>query len=73
MTVGQERTAVVIEDDVDVRNLLTAILAEAGFVCVPAATGVEGINAVREHQPILTTLDVSLPGIDTPRSGSKSR
>jgi len=25
---------------------------------------VEGINAVREHQPILTTLDVSLPGID---------
>ena len=24
----------------------------------------EGINAVREHQPILTTLDVSLPGID---------
>ena len=54
----------VIEDDADVRNLLSAILNEAGFVCVPAATGVEGINAVREHQPILTTLDVSLPGID---------
>ena len=28
-----------------------------------AATGVEGINAVREHRPILTTLDVSLPGM----------
>jgi DNA-binding response OmpR family regulator len=55
---------VVIEDDADVRNLLSAILNEAGFHCVPAATGVEGINAVREHQPILTTLDVSLPGID---------
>lgn len=54
----------VIEDDVDVRNLLAAILAEAGFTCVPAASGIEGINAVREHQPILTTLDVSLPGID---------
>ena len=54
----------VIEDDADVRNLLSAILNEAGFVCVPAATGIEGINAVREHEPILTTLDVSLPGID---------
>jgi DNA-binding response OmpR family regulator len=64
MATGQDRTAVVIEDDADVRNLLSAILNEAGFVCIPAATGVEGINAVREHQPILTTLDVSLPGID---------
>lgn len=54
----------VIEDDADVRNLLSAILHEAGFTCVPAASGVEGINAVRVHQPILTTLDVSLPGID---------
>ena len=64
MATGQERTAVVIEDDADVRNLLSAILNEAGFVCVPAGTGIEGINAVRKHQPILTTLDVSLPGID---------
>ena len=54
----------VIEDDADVRNLLAAILDEAGFICIPAATGIDGINAVREHQPILTTLDVSLPGID---------
>jgi two-component system response regulator QseB len=59
-----ERTAVVIEDDADVRNLLTAILNEAGFACIPAENGVEGINAVREHRPILTTRDVSLPGID---------
>jgi DNA-binding response OmpR family regulator len=64
MATGQDRTAVVIEDDADVRNLLSAILNEAGFTCIPAATGVEGITAVREHEPILTTLDVSLPGID---------
>ncbi len=61
---GADRNAVVIEDDADVRNLLMAILHEAGFTCTAAATGIEGINAVREHQPILTTLDVSLPGID---------
>ena len=56
--------AVVVEDDADVRNLLSAILTEAGFACVTAATGVEEINAIREHQPLLTTLDISLPGID---------
>ena len=64
MQTGGDRTAVVIEDDPDVRNLVCAILHEAGFVCLRAATGVAGIDAVREHQPILTTLDVSLPGID---------
>ena len=61
---SEHRTAVVIEDDADVRNLLSAILKEAGFVCFPAATGLEGIDAVRRHQPTITTLDVSLPGID---------
>ena len=59
-----ERKAVIIEDDADVRNLLIAILHEAGFHCVATPNGLEGINAVREHDPILTTLDVSLPGID---------
>jgi DNA-binding response OmpR family regulator len=58
------RVAVVIEDDADIRNLLRAILGQAGFTCYAAESGDEGIEAVREHQPILTTLDISLPGID---------
>ena len=59
-----ERVAVVIEDDADIRGLLEAILAQAGFTCHTASDGVEGIAAVREFKPILTTLDISLPGID---------
>jgi DNA-binding response OmpR family regulator len=58
------RVAVVIEDDADIRNLLEAILGQAGFACHPAGTGPEGIEAIRQHEPILTTLDISLPGID---------
>jgi len=58
------RLAVVIEDDEDIRNLLEAILGQAGFTCETREDGMAGIEAVREHQPILTTLDVSLPGID---------
>ncbi|SDD08773.1 response regulator transcription factor [Auraticoccus monumenti] len=58
------RTAVIIEDDADVRALLAAILAQAGFDCHAVGSGDEGVDAVREHSPVLTTLDVSLPGFD---------
>ena len=64
MDMSPERIAVVIEDDADIRNLLDAILGQAGFTCHTAATGTEGLEAIREHDPILTTLDISLPGID---------
>jgi DNA-binding response OmpR family regulator len=58
------RVAVVIEDDADIRNLLEAILGQAGFTCYTAGTGPDGLEAIRHHEPILTTLDISLPGID---------
>lgn len=58
------RIAVVIEDDADIRNLLEAILGQAGFTCFTAGSGPDGIEAIRRHEPILTTLDISLPGID---------
>jgi len=60
----ERRVAVIIEDDADIGNLLAAVLSEAGFESFQATTGVDGIEAVREHEPILTTLDISLPGID---------
>jgi DNA-binding response OmpR family regulator len=65
MADGEERrVAVIIEDDADIGNLLAAVLAEAGFESHQTSTGVDGIEAVKEHDPILTTLDISLPGID---------
>jgi DNA-binding response OmpR family regulator len=64
MSPSPSRVAVVIEDDADLRNLLTAILGQAGFTCHPTSNGAEGLAAIRTHEPILTTLDISLPGID---------
>ena len=64
MAAAPERVAVVIEDDADIRNLLAAILDQAGFRCHTCESGQEGIEAVRAYDPILTTLDISLPGID---------
>ncbi|GAB3618030.1 MtrAB system response regulator MtrA [Okibacterium endophyticum] len=65
MTVGNERrVAVIIEDDSDIRNLLETVLTQAGFDTVPVSNGMDGVAAVSEHNPVVTTLDVSMPGID---------
>lgn len=58
------RTIVVIEDDLDIRLLLCTVLEGAGFAVRAAATGLDGIELVRRHDPAVTTLDVSMPGID---------
>lgn len=63
-SVDETRVAVVIEDEEDIRSLLTAVLAQAGFEVHGAADGYAGLELVREHQPLVTTLDVNMPGID---------
>jgi DNA-binding response OmpR family regulator len=62
--VGEQGTAVVIEDDEDVRNLLSAVLQQSGFEVHSGATGREGVLAVRGNSPTVVTLDVGLPDID---------
>lgn len=57
-------TAVVIEDDVDVRRLLVAVLQQSGFEVSVGATGHEGVQMVRDKNPVVVTLDVGLPDID---------
>jgi len=60
----EQRIAVVIEDDADIRNLLRTILVQSGFSPILTSNGEDGIEAVRVHQPVLTTLDVQMPGMD---------
>lgn len=61
---GREWVAVVIEDDPDVRELIDLVLTQSGFRTVVAQDGPEGVEAVRAHDPLLTTLDVNMPGMD---------
>lgn len=63
-SLDENRVAVVIEDEADIRQLLSDVLESAGFVVYAAASGLEGIERVRVYQPVVTTLDVSMPGID---------
>lgn len=63
-SVEEARVAVVIEDEEDIRSLLSTVLAQAGFEVHGAACGADGVDLVREHQPLVTTLDVNMPGMD---------
>ncbi|WP_144671212.1 response regulator transcription factor [Arthrobacter sp. U41] len=56
--------AVVVEDDVDVRNLVEAVLSQAGFEVHSAGEGREGVDTVRRLEANVVTLDVGLPDID---------
>jgi two-component system OmpR family response regulator len=58
------RFAVVIDDDADIRQLLVDVLTQAGFQAIPTANGLDGVAAVRQFDPLITTLDVNMPGMD---------
>ncbi|MFB2599488.1 response regulator transcription factor [Herbiconiux sp. P17] len=63
-THAERRVAVIIEDDADIRHLLETVLTQAGFEVVATGNGLDGVQAVRAYDPTVTTLDVSMPGID---------
>jgi DNA-binding response OmpR family regulator len=66
IAVLEERTlsAVIVDDDDDIRALIAESLRQSGFEIVEAATGADGIAAVRERQPDVVTLDLNLPDLD---------
>ncbi|MDB4956404.1 MAG: two component transcriptional regulator, winged helix family [Myxococcales bacterium] len=56
-----ERRVVIIEDERDVARLLEFNLRSAGFEVEGAATGAEGLTAIRSHAPDVVILDLMLP------------
>jgi two-component system OmpR family response regulator len=54
----------VAEDDDDVRSLVAAALARAGFATLRAATGLEALRLAVQERPDLVVLDVGLPALD---------
>ncbi len=53
--------ALVIEDDDEMRDLLTQVLGESGFEVTPVSDGENGLNVAREEQFDIILLDVMLP------------
>ncbi|MBC8170346.1 MAG: response regulator [Anaerolineae bacterium] len=54
----------VIDDDPNVRELLTRFLGNEGFKVTPAVSGPEGLRRAKELKPDVITLDVMMPGMD---------
>ena len=57
------RRIMIIEDNVDNRLLLSAILAD-GFSVTEHANGPDGLAALASELPEIILLDISLPGMD---------
>ena len=56
---SQQGIVLVIEDEQDIRIMISKILRNGGFTVISARTGEEGLLLAREHQPDVITLDRS--------------
>jgi CheY-like chemotaxis protein len=54
----------IVEDDVDIRETLGAMLATEGYDTAEAANGLEGLAAARRARPDLIVLDLMMPVMD---------
>jgi two-component system alkaline phosphatase synthesis response regulator PhoP len=54
----------VIDDEPNIVNLVTAYLKPEGYEVITAEDGLQGLKAARVFKPDLIVLDVMLPGID---------
>ncbi len=59
-----EARLLVVEDDPNILELLSASLRFAGFDVATATSGSAALNAARDHRPDLVVLDVMLPDLD---------
>lgn len=61
---GTRGMAVVVDGDGRSRASLEELLVQSGFEVVAAASGAEGVAAVRRHDPVLVTVELGLPDFD---------
>ncbi|MBD3287385.1 response regulator [candidate division KSB1 bacterium] len=53
-----------IDDSVSMHTLVSAHIEKAGYTCISAKDGAEGLNMVQEVKPDLILLDYIMPGLD---------
>jgi signal transduction histidine kinase/CheY-like chemotaxis protein len=61
---GPRQTIMVVDDDQVHRNLVCELLEPLGFNVMAAASGAECLARVKERQPNLILLDISMPEMD---------
>ena len=59
-----QKTILVAEDEVDLREALVSALTAEGFRVLPAADGEEALNLALSEHPDLIMLDLHMPNLD---------
>jgi CheY-like chemotaxis protein len=60
---NRRRPILVVDDDPMARELLGAILQEAGYLSLPAASGEEALATMESAAPAALILDLMMPGM----------
>ncbi|MSW14819.1 MAG: response regulator, partial [Actinobacteria bacterium] len=58
----RKSTILVVDDNQDIRDLVTLILADEGFTTLDAKDALEAMAVLEKSQPALVLLDVMMPG-----------
>lgn len=58
---NEKKTILIIDDDRDQRAITQKILASAGYECLEASTGDEGLRLILDKKPDLVLLDYVMP------------
>jgi signal transduction histidine kinase len=61
---GQTEKLLVVDDDADVRDLVTTFLSELGYEVKEAAHGDDAITLLDDYQPDLMIIDFAMPGMN---------
>ena len=54
----------IVEDDPDIRDLLSSVLLLEGYEVVTASDGAQGLDQLRGARPSLVLLDLMMPAMD---------
>jgi CheY-like chemotaxis protein len=54
----------VVDDELDIRNIVEQVLQDAGYGVATAANGAEALNRLREQRPDGIILDLNMPVMD---------
>jgi CheY-like chemotaxis protein len=58
---GNEKTVLVVDDEPDVRQYLSAILKDAGFTVLGAEDGESALEIIKSQRPDFISLDLMMP------------
>ncbi|WP_161926191.1 response regulator transcription factor [Gordonia crocea] len=64
MTAAKDARVLVVDDEANIRELLSVSLKFQGYDVVTAANGPEALDICRTNRPDLLVLDVMMPGMD---------